>query len=100
VLSTEGTLCSGDELTARQWIAYREHYGPLSGPTKQNGTVVYSHVANVDTHLKKSEVKSQFLPEDKMIAVPKGARVVLAAKDSVLEGGNSLFTCADHTCMS
>eukprot|EP00038_Savillea_parva_P012785 m.206937 g.206937 ORF g.206937 m.206937 type:complete len:743 (+) comp23523_c0_seq1:131-2359(+) len=91
-----GTPCAGRVLGADAWLMMQKHFGPVQHTPGSN---VWNATAQVDTHLKKSEVNSQSLPVNMTLAVRTGTTIWLSAAPVLnLEEGYGLVTCRSADC--
>mmetsp|Transcript_30837 Transcript_30837/g.92490 ORF Transcript_30837/g.92490 Transcript_30837/m.92490 type:complete len:702 (-) Transcript_30837:227-2332(-) len=93
--SCSGTQCAGRGLGAAEWLIMRSHFGPTNHSA---GSPSWKLTAMVDTHLKKSEVNSHFLPPSAAVAVASGTTIAVAAPAVDLEEGYALVRCLPKGC--
>eukprot|EP00037_Helgoeca_nana_P021239 m.213749 g.213749 ORF g.213749 m.213749 type:complete len:702 (+) comp25566_c0_seq2:81-2186(+) len=91
-----GTLCNNSQLGPLAWMIMRAHFGKV---VHTAGSPTWSLTAVVNTHLKKSELNSKFLPPNMTVLVPNGSTLLLSAEPVLLEEGYFVVECTTSTCV-
>jgi hypothetical protein len=91
-----GTPCNNSQLGPLAWMIMRAHFGKV---VHTAGSPTWSLTAVVNTHLKKSELNSKFLPPNMTVLVPNGSTLLLSAEPVLLEEGYFVVECTTSTCV-